>query len=240
MLSWCSGRTKSSFMCPTRKWHGYTWGEILQQLNKMGRQLVLGISPACPCQLTATGTNGELPVEAGASFVSNKTGWSKDPGKREEAGGLGFGGSDRTTWLTTKATQAFRRSMTAASEHLKIRNPCKTWSGMSTIYKPHHSFGTELSSSSLVHLKHLPVLSSWGCFKTLQNCRQNWILLFFKGKRRYNLHCPCCSGGGGLWRESLMRTPPSHLRGSSLSSPRAYWFDTCIPAQTSLSWFRLG
>lgn len=80
MLSWCSGRTKSPLMCPTRKRHGYTRGQILQRLDTTGRQLALGTSPACPCWRTATGTSRELPVEA--SLVSNKAGGSEDPGKK--------------------------------------------------------------------------------------------------------------------------------------------------------------
>lgn len=84
MLSWRSGRTKSPFMSPTRKQHSYTRGQILQQLNKMRRQAVLDISPARPRQLTAAGTDGGLPGEVGAPFVSSNNGWSEDPG--EEGG----------------------------------------------------------------------------------------------------------------------------------------------------------
>lgn len=59
MLTWLSGRAKAAFMCPTRKGHHYTKDQILQQLDKLRRQFVPDISPACPCWLTASGTNGD-------------------------------------------------------------------------------------------------------------------------------------------------------------------------------------
>lgn len=122
MLTWLSGRTKAPFMCPTRKLHRYTKDQILQQLDKMRRQFMPGVSPACPCWLTASGTNGEYYyLRKGHCLPATRIAELKTEGRGEEDGGSGCGESDSTT---KKAAQVFLRLMNATSERLKIRNPC--------------------------------------------------------------------------------------------------------------------
>lgn len=79
-----------------------------------------GISPACPCWLTASGTNGDYYcLRQGHCLPATRIAGLKTEGRKmvgQDAEGV--------TVKLIKLLKVFLRLMNAASEHLKIRNPC--------------------------------------------------------------------------------------------------------------------
>lgn len=92
---------------------------------------------------------GLLLLEASTLFANNKNCWIEDWG--EEDGRLGCRESNSKT---NKAPQVFLRLMNAASEHLKIRNPCYHITALALSLLFFHLYFLKCLHSAKVALNH--------------------------------------------------------------------------------------